>query len=435
VYIDLRSEYKNIIWFISLFLFIYFLPIYQSKIAFAVSEAFSLLHWYAREHVLFCLIPAFFIAGIIAVFFSQTMVMKYLGTTASKWLSYSIASISGTALAVCSCTILPLFAGIYKRGAGLGPAITFLYAGPAINILAIILTARILGLELGIVRIVSAVIFAIFIGLIMNMIFRREEVKRVEIQPTSAESVENIPLKQNVSLFILLVGILIFVTWSKPETTSGFWYTVFLLKWPITSFFGVMLSLFLVITFNIKKIYIVSAILLVGIMSFIYLDQPIIPFSIALIILSIILGISGEGSRMWLESSWNFAKQILPLLAIGILMAGFFLGSPEKSGGIVPIHWITNTVGGNSISANFFASLIGVLMYFATLTEIPILQALLSSGMGKGPALALLLSGPAVSLPNMLVIRSVIGSRKTIFFAGLVVFMSTICGLIYGSLF
>lgn len=435
VNIDLRSEYKHIIWFISIFLFIYFLPIDQSKFEFAIIDAFSLLQWYAREHVLFCLIPAFFLAGIIAVFFSQAAVMKYLGATTGKWLSYSVASIAGTILAVCSCTILPLFAGIYKRGAGLGPALTFLYAGPAINILAIILTARILGLELGLLRIICAVIFSILIGLIMNMLYRREEADRVEIQTVSTKFTANIPLKHNISLSILLLGILIFVTWSKPETSTGFWYSVFLVKWLVVSLLGLILSLSLVFALNIKKEYIILSITLVGIMSYIYPNLPVIPFSIALILFSVILGISGEESRAWLDASWSFAKQILPLLAIGILMAGFLLGSPEKSGGIIPKYWITRTVGGNSISANFFASIIGVLMYFATLTEIPILQGLLHSGMGKGPALALLLSGPAVSLPNMLVIRSVIGTQKTFLFISLVVLMSTLCGLLYGSLF
>jgi uncharacterized membrane protein YraQ (UPF0718 family) len=432
---NFKEEYKSLLWIIFFFLIAYFLPVKNEQFNQSIVEAFALLKWYAREHVILCLVPAFFIAGVIAVFISQAAVIKYFGAEAKKWLSYTVASVSGTILAVCSCTILPLFSGIHKRGAGLGPAIAFLYSGPAINILAIILTARILGLELGIARIFGAVIFAVVIGFIMHLIYRKEEKQKAETNLVIPEEETARPLWQTAFHFFVLVFILIFANWSQPETKEGFWFLIWSNKWLITSFFGVLLVISLIYILKLNKWLVLGGALFVVISHIIWPDYPLIPFIIAVITLTIILAISEGESQHWLAESWNFTKQILPLLAAGVLIAGFFLGTPEGGEGLISGNWISGMVGGNSIFANFFASVVGAFMYFATLTEVPILQGLIANGMGKGPALALLLAGPAISLPNMLVIRSVIGTQKTIVYVVLVVIMATISGLFYGFLF
>lgn len=431
-----KEQIKSFLWILAAFLFAYFMPIENNTFKNAILEGFILLKWYAREHVLLCLVPAFFIAGVISVFVSQNSVIKYFGAKAKKWVAYSVASVSGTILAVCSCTILPLFSGIYKRGAGLGPAIAFLYSGPAINILAIILTARVLGFELGIARIVGAVVFSVLIGLIMAFIYRKEEKDKAEKQLNIPEEPEKRPFWQTAFHFFLLVAILVFANWGKPDTESGFWFFIYSNKWYITSFLGLLLIPLFIFVLKLNKIYVIIGSIIGIIIAFIFRAQPMIPFTTAVAIITILLLLSKDEPNEWLGESWGFAKQIMPLLAAGVLVAGFLLGSPEgSSNGIIPNKWITNLVGGNSLFSNFFASITGAFMYFATLTEIPILQGLINSGMGKGPALALLLAGPALSLPNMLVIKSVIGLQKTVVYVSLVVIMATITGLIYGSIF
>lgn len=431
-----KEQIKSFLWILAAFLFVYFMPIENLAFKNAILEGFILLKWYAREHVLLCLVPAFFIAGMISVFVSQNSVIKYFGAKAKKWIAYSVASVSGTILAVCSCTILPLFSGIYKRGAGLGPAIAFLYSGPAINILAIILTARVLGIELGIVRIVGAVVFSVLIGLIMAFIYRKEEKDKKEKQLNIPEELEKRPFWQTGFHFFLLVAILVFVNWGRPDTESGFWFFIFSNKWYITRFLGLLLIPLFIFILKLNKVYVIIGSVIEIIIAFIFRTQPLIFFTTAVAIITILLLLSKDEPNEWLGESWGFAKQIMPLLAAGVLVAGFLLGSPEgSSNGIIPNKWITNLVGGNSLFSNFFASITGAFMYFATLTEIPILQGLINSGMGKGPALALLLAGPALSLPNMLVIKSVIGLQKTVVYVSLVVIMATITGFIYGSIF
>ena len=374
----------------------FFLPVESPRFMGAVRESFALVKWYAREHVLLCLVPAFFIAGAISVFVSQGSVMKYLGPTAKKTIAYPVAAISGTILAVCSCTVLPLFASIHKRGAGLGPATAFLYSGPAINVLAIILTARVLGTELGIARAVGAISFAVILGLLMHLIFRKEEEARQAEGPVVLpEDEKSRALWQEGIYVAAMVGILVFANWGKPaDGEGGLWASVYAAKWVITAVFGVAL---------------------VG---------------------SLLAWFKKDELAMWVDSSWTFAKQILPLLLGGVLVAGFLLGGPGGSEqGVIPSSWIQRAVGGNSLQANLFASVVGAFMYFATLTEVPILEGLMKAGMGKGPALALLLAGPALSLPSMLVIRSVLGTKKTIAFVGLVIALSTIAGMAYGALF
>ncbi len=417
-----------------LFLGIFYMPAGSSDFNNALAESFSLLKWYAREHVVLCLLPAFFIAGVIAVFISQGTIAKYLGPSATKWKAYLMASVSGTILAVCSCTILPLFASIHKRGAGLGPAIAFLYSGPAINILAIILTARILGFELGVARIIGAVVFSIIIGIVMSYLFRKEEKKRAEEMDGFAIPSQGRPFWQLASLFFSLVFILVFANWGDPGTQNGLMYYIWFYKWKITAFFGIGLMTALIVFLKIDWWKVVMAALPVIITALLFPHLPMIPFIAAIAALSILIAINPGESREWLSETWFFTKQILPLLAAGVLIAGFLLGGPGGSG-IIPEHYISSLVGGNSLSSNLFASVFGAFMYFATLTEIPIIQGLLANGMGKGPALTLLLAGPALSLPNMLVIRSVIGNKKTLAYIILVIIMATISGLIYGSIY
>lgn len=430
-----KNEWKNLLWISTVFLLVYFLPVEKTRFIQAVNESLALAKWYAREHVLLCLVPAFFIAGVISVFVSQASVIKYFGAGAKKWVAYAVASVSGTILAVCSCTILPLFSSIHKRGAGLGPAIAFLYSGPAINILAIILTARILGAELGIARVIGAVIFSVVIGFIMHLIYRKEEKHRADAQLLIPEHEETRPFWQTSFHFFVLVAILVFANWGKPTEASGLWNSVYMAKWWITGGFGVLFGFSLIFILKIKWQGVLitgSAVILSAI---IFKSSPIIPFSVAVLGTIILISRTAGEPQEWMSSTWEFAKQILPLLGAGVLVAGFLLGSPEGGQGVIPNQWISTMVGGNSLFSNFFASISGAFMYFATLTEIPILQGLIANGMGKGPALALLLAGPALSLPNMLVIRSVIGTQKTVVFVSLVIVMATITGLIYGILF
>jgi uncharacterized membrane protein YraQ (UPF0718 family) len=384
-------------------------------------------------------LPAFLIAGVIAVFVSQAAVIKYFGANAKKWMAYSIASVSGTILAVCSCTILPLFSSIHKRGAGLGPAIVFLYSGPAINILAIILTARILGFEMGLARVIGAVVFSIIIGLTMSFIYRKEEKVKAEDQMNIQLVSEKRPVWQTALHFFILVLILIFANWGKPISESGFWFQVWANKWMLTGLFGLMLAFSLVFILRLKWFYVLM-VTIVTALTAVFTSSPMIPIIVGIAGVSIIslLDKNEPDNKQWILSSWDFTKQIMPLLAIGVIIAGFLLGSSHDEvniPGIVPSSWVSELVGGNSLYANFFASIVGAFMYFATLTEIPILQGLIASGMGKGPALALLLAGPSLSLPNMLVIRDVIGTGKTAVYVLLVVVMATISGLIYGTLF
>lgn len=431
-----KEQYKSFLWISGFFLFAYFLPIENETFRKSLIEAFALAKWYAEEHVLLCLVPAFFIAGVIAVFFSQASVVKYFGAKAIKWKAYLVASVSGTILAVCSCTVLPLFSSIHKRGAGLGPAIAFLYSGPAINILAIILTARILGLELGIARIIGAVLFSVIIGLIMAFIYRKEEEQKENNQLAMPAVEETRPMWQTALHFFILVAILVFVNWGKPANEQeGFWYLIFANKWIITALFGIGFAISMAYIIKVKKIYVLIGTLAVILSAIIFYDNPAIPFVVAVIATTIILTFSEGEPNQWLGETWGFTKQIMPLLGAGVLVAGFLLGSNSGNGGIIPGEWIAGLVGGNSLFSNFFASITGAFMYFATLTEIPILQGLINSGMGQGPALALLLAGPALSLPNMLVIRSVIGTQKTVVYVLLVIIMATITGIIYGSYF
>jgi len=432
--LDWKSEWKTFTVITIIFLGCFYLPIGEARFQNGVLEALHLVKWYAQEHVILCLIPAFFIAGAISVFISQASVMKYLGAGARKILSYGVASVSGSILAVCSCTVLPLFGGIYKMGAGIGPATAFLYSGPAINVLAIILTARVLGLELGIARALGAIVFSIVIGLAMHFIFQKEEKQKAEIQSAMPETDVTRPLWKNALYFGTMIAILIFANWGKPSENFGLWFIIYSSKWIITSVFSIILGVILISWFELKWIKVLIVGIVTALSAIFFSHEPIIPFVLGIIGLSIITSTHKGEAGEWFSSSWGFAKQILPLLFWGVLIAGALLGSPGQEG-LIPSDWISRFVGGNSIGANLFASVVGAFMYFATLTEVPILQGLIGNGMGKGPALALLLAGPALSLPNMLVIRSIMGTKKTMVFVLLVVTIATITGKIYGIFF
>lgn len=384
------SDRKRLFWLAAAFLVFYVMPAGNSRVQSGAVEAVAMMHEYAREHVLLCLVPAFFIAGAISVFVSAQSVMKYLGGQARKAVAYSVAAVSGTVLAVCSCTVLPLFAGIYKRGAGLGPATAFLYSGPAINVLAIILTARVLGVQLGIARAVGAIVFSVLIGVAMSVLFSREEAQRQENFEGMDHPGEERPLWQTVWHMASMVVFLVFANWAAPKEPGGLWAVLYGMKWYVagTAFLSVLFS------------------------TFRWFD--------------------GDERESWVESTKGYALQVMPLLFAGVLVAGFLLGRPGEEA-LIPSRFVASLVGGNGLFANFFASLAGAFMYFATLTEVPILQGLLGAGMGQGPALALLLAGPALSLPNMLVIRGVLGTRKTLAYVCLVVVMSTAAGMVYGT--
>jgi uncharacterized membrane protein YraQ (UPF0718 family) len=431
---DWKKEWKPLLAMVVVFLACFYLPVGRGRFDDAILEGLHLAKWYAQEHVLLCLVPAFFIAGGIAVFVSQASVMRYLGPKANKMLSYGVASVSGTILAVCSCTVLPLFAGIYRMGAGLGPATAFLYSGPAINVLAIILTARVLGMELGIARAIGAIVFSVVIGLLMHLIFLREELEKASAMAAMPEPEVSRPLWQTALYFAAMVGVLVFANWGKPEATVGAWFAIYSAKWIITAIISVGFGVILTVWFGMKS----SGVLLAGlpavVLALLFPQEPMLAFAAAAVGLSVITSTDDGESGEWFFSTWGFAKQILPLLFIGVLVAGVLLGRPGHEG-LIPSTWVSRAVGGNSFQSNLFASVAGAFMYFATLTEVPILQGLIGSGMGKGPALALLLAGPALSLPNMLVIRSVVGTKKTVVFVFLVVGMATVSGVIYGSLF
>ena len=444
---DTKKELKILFWIVSVFTAVFFLPLGNDRFMTAVGASLDLAKWYAREHVVLCLLPAFFIAGVIAVFVSQGSVLRYFGANARKWLSYTVAALSGGILAVCSCTILPLFTSIYRRGAGLGPAVAFLYSGPAISVLSIILTARILGVEMGIARTVGAILFSVVIGLAMSFVFRKEEKARKEEQMHIVPPPEKRPVWQTSFHFLTLVLILVFVNWGAPAASdTGLWYKIFACKWHIAGALSLLLCWSLVRILRLRVLWValgaaatVCSALLASLFAGDADSVPLVPMITAVAALSLMLLFDkrNEENREWAFASWGFARQILPLLAAGVVTAGFLLGSTHDDtvvAGIVPNGWIEWAVGGNSLLSNFFASFTGAFMYFATLTEVPIVQGLLASGMGRGPALALLLAGPSLSLPNMLVIRGVLGTKKTVVYVACVIVMATVSGFAFGNL-
>ncbi len=430
---SIRTEWKWLVGIVAVFLAFYFVPATDPRLQKSLVEALALTHDYAREHVILCLVPAFFIAGGIAVFISQGAVMKYLGPKAKKLPAYLVASVSGSILAVCSCTVLPLFAGIYRMGAGLGPATAFLYSGPAINVMAIILTARVLGAEMGLARAIGAVAFSIIIGILMHLIYRKEEHEKSANAVNMPEETNARPLSQTALFFASMIAVMVFATWSASES-NNLWTLVYKYKWLLSGASALVLAFIMVKWMGVAFWKTILTAMATATTAILVPQTPELAFSVGIVGASLILATSKGEATDWLTSTWEYAKLIMPLLFVGVLVAGALLGRPGEEG-LIPAHWVTAAVGGNSFTSNLLASVVGAFMYFATLTEIPILQGLMSSGMGKGPALALLLAGPALSLPNMLVIRSVMGTQKTIVFTCLVISMATVSGLVYGYFF
>lgn len=386
-----KSQIKKLLLLILAFLIFYFMPENLGRVSTGLDEAVLMMSDYAREHVLLCLVPAFFIAGAISVFVKSDSVMRYMGAAAPLVVAYAMGAISGTVLAVCSCTVLPIFVGIYMRGAGLGPAIAFLYSGPAINVIAITMTTRVLGFEIGAARLIGAISMSVIIGLIMAFLFRKEEKARMESFVSMQKDEEPIALWRISLLISSMVGFLIFANFGHPGLENGILYAIFSAKWYLAGFFLITTTLSALLLFNKKLL--------------------------------------GE----WIKSTLDYTLQVTPFLFIGVLTAGFLLGRPGHEA-LIPSAWIEGLLGGNSLFANLFAALSGAMMYFATLTEVPILQGLMGAGMGDGPALALLLAGPALSLPSILVISKAIKWKKTLAFVGLVVLFSTLAGVIFGMI-
>ncbi|MDY0248527.1 MAG: permease [Pseudomonas sp.] len=430
LYASNARETHLLLFMLATFLLIYFMPAGTVRFDNALLEGVRLTHWYAREHVILCLLPAFLIAGAMSTYISQGAVMRYLGPHASKPVAFSVASISGTLLAVCSCTVLPLFGGIYKRGAGLGAAIAFLYSGPAINIMAVVVTAKVLGAEMGLVRAIGAIVFALVIGTIMHFIYRKEEAQRTVKNDrgfTGGDADKS--MGAIVPFFALMVGVLVFANWAAAD--SPIWMQIYQWKWQITAVLSAALASLLVWQWQWSKAQLLLLTAVVVVAAVIAPTIPELPFVIGIVGLMLISALRKQ-DREWSIQSWGFAKQILPLLLGGVFIAGFALGRPGHEG-IIPSEWVAIAVGGNTLTSTVIASVLGALMYFSTLTEVPIVEALMGAGMGKGPAMALLLAGPALSLPNMLVIRSILGTEKTIVYCALVVVMATLTGFVYGN--
>jgi uncharacterized protein len=389
----LEKQNRLLVIMVVIFLGAFFVPWASPRVSGAIGEAFAMLGEYARDHVLLCLVPAFFIAGAITLFLNQQSVIRYLGPEAPKLVAYGVAAVSGSILAVCSCTVLPLFKGIHKKGAGIGPAVSFLYSGPAINILAVILTAKVLGLRLGIARAVGAIAFAVIIGLVMQLLFGRADRDRTTNAAMFAgQGTEEGRSLGQMSIFMAsMIGILVFVNWAPSNGSVGWWDFVYRWKYGVVGGFAILLTYSLVRWF------------------------------------------SGVEIRSWGRATRDFAIQILPLLFAGVLVAGFLLGRPNHVA-LIPERWIADLVGTNSLGSNAIAAVAGALMYFATLTEVPIMQGLIGAGMAEGPALALLLAGPSLSLPSLLVIGGELGVRKTLTYVVLVVVLSTTAGFLYGRI-
>lgn len=413
---NIKEELKTLTLFIVIFAFLYFFPA-EKRIIQGTTEGVLLLNWYAKEHVLFCLIPAFFIAGAIATFISKESVLKHFGPGSSRVKAYLIASVSGAILAVCSCTILPLFAGLYFQGAGIGPATTFLYSGPAINILAIVLSARVLGLKIGVARAIGSITMGILVGLLMGVTFKKSEKKRIESIISSTTGPQGLSLFQSASFVATLCAILIVATSS------------FSFKWELLFAIFLILLLELNLYFKIPKMWLI-AIGLVVLMAGLIQPYKEIPYIVGIILISFVANKDKKLLKEWFTNSYILAKQIFPLLFIGVFLSGFFLGNINREG-YIPRKIIEGLLGGEDILTHLFSAIVTALMYFATLTEVPIIQGLMAQGVKAGPALTMLLAGPAVSLPSILVLKSTIGPKRTLTYVSYVVIVSTLYGYLF----
>jgi uncharacterized protein len=428
--------WKKFAWLGGIFLAAYFLPLGNPKVSNAILEAFRLLQWYAIHHTLACVVPAMFIAGAISTFLSQASVMRYLGPKSKRGTAYAVASVSGIILAVCSCSVLPMFAGIYAMGAGLGPASAFLYSGPAINVMAIFLSARVLGLDIGVARAIGAVIFAVIIGLLMSVFFRRSEKQRVEAAQIPEAPPNPRPLWKTSLYFLCMILFLVFSDWYNTNDVT------------ITTNDGATISANIRYdtqnhidykeyrqdgrlspeSKRLNKDEIASVEVVPSFTQTVHgLKWYFAGFMGLLVLLMVWRWFTRDEVKEWMGATWDFGLMIVPLLFGGVFITGFI-------GGLIPEQAVAGVVGGNSLLSNFFASFVGMIWYFATLTEIPIVEMLINLGMGNGPALSLLLAGPALSLPSLLVIYKVVGGKKTLVFCVLTVVMSTLVGFIFGQI-
>ncbi|MBL7132719.1 MAG: permease [Phycisphaerae bacterium] len=434
----MNKEWKIFAAMVVVFLVAYFLPLSDPAVKDAVVEAFSLLQWYAREHTLACVVPALFIAGAIVTFLSQASVLRYMGPKSNKLVAYGVASVSGAVLAVCSCSVLPVFAGIYALGAGLGPASAFLYSGPAINILAIFLTARVLGLPLGAARAVGAVAFAFVIGLGMAVVFRKGEQKKAEAAARMPEpEAPKRPLWKIALYFAAMIAFLVASDWYNTNDVTITMKDGTVLKANIRYKTQNTMDIRQYdadgnLGSEVHRLSLADVQNAEPVRGFVMVVHGIKWYLAGACGLAVLLmawrWFSRAEIKEWMHNTWDFAKLLVPLLFGGVLIVGFI-------GKLLPERYVAGYVGDNSLGSNLVASIIGAFWYFATLTEIPICQALGKLGMHDGPMLALLLAGPALSLPNMLVIRRVIGNRKTLVFILLVVGIATISGMMFGALF
>lgn len=431
------KDIKKLYWIIGIFIIMYFLPLGNPKVSNAIFEAFKLLQWYIINHTLACVVPAMFIAGAIATFLSQSSVMRYLGPDANRALAYTVASVSGVVLAVCSCSVLPMFAGIYTMGAGLGPASAFLYSGPAINIMAIFLSARVLGFDIGLARAIGAIGFAFVIGLSMAFIFKKSEHARNKAamaMPPVPKPTR--PLWKTGLYFLCLIMFLVFSDWYNTNDVTITMKNDAAVKASVQ---------YATQDFIEVKEYKADGTRAIDAMrlerkdiakitpedNFVMRVHAVKWYLAGLMLLAILIMLKKWFTRTeikeWMTATWDFGMMIIPLLFGGVFVTGFV-------GGILPEKAVAAFVGGNGFLSNFVASTIGALWYFATLTEIPITEMLMRLGMGKGPALALLLAGPTLSLPSILVINKIIGWRKTLAFCALTVAFSTIVGYVFGMM-
>jgi uncharacterized membrane protein YraQ (UPF0718 family) len=428
------KERTKFLWLVGVFLVAYFLPLGDPKVSNAVLEAFRLLQWYAIHHTLACVVPAMFIAGAISTFLSQASVMRYLGPQARRSTAYAVASTSGIVLAVCSCSVLPMFAGIYTLGAGLGPASAFLYSGPAINVMAIFLTARVLGLDLGVARALGAVVFAVVIGLFMALFFRKSDQARMAAVQTPEAPASGRSLWKTSLYFLAMILFLVFSDWYNTNDVTIITATGESVSANVRtqSQADVDFQVYEAdghLSAEVRRLDRDEIISIEPVPSFtqgVHSIKWYLAGAMGLLVLLMVWRwFSRDEVKEWFRATWDFGLMIVPLLFGGVFVTGFI-------GGILPEQAVASVVGGDGLLANLAASFVGMVWYFATLTEIPIVEMLVKLGMGKGPALALLLAGPALSLPSLLVIYKVIGPKKTLVFSVLVVLMSTLVGWIFG---
>jgi uncharacterized membrane protein YraQ (UPF0718 family) len=431
------KDTRKFLWLVGIFLMAYFLPLGNPMVSNAILEAFRLLQWYAVNHTLACVVPAMFIAGAISTFLSQASVIRHLGPSANPVAAYSVASVAGVVLAVCSCSVLPMFAGIYTMGAGLGPASAFLYSGPAINVMAVFLSARVLGTDIGIARAVGAIAFAVIIGLLMAVIFRRSEQKRMQIAMQNPEPPPGPRSLWQTSLYFLcMILFLVFSDWYNTNDVS--------IRMKDGTVIEANIRYSTVDSIDIQKYEAGgrlstdvgrlnrSDLMEIKPMPSVTMTIHSIKWYLAgamglAVLLMVWRWFSKAEVKEWMQATWDFGLMIVPLLFGGVFFTGFI-------GSLMPEKYVAAFVGGNGLLSNFAAAFIGMLWYFATLTEIPIVEMLMRLGMGKGPALALLLAGPALSVPSILVINKIMGWRKTVVFCALTVIMSTVVGWLFGMI-